>query len=190
MKLHLSCTDAFDTPVWQCLRCRWQLRERGGVSWFADQISGADEGFDPARYAELATVEEGSFRFQARNQMIRWFPQRYLPAAASYLELGWATGFVLQMLSRHLVGWKISATEPRGEGIEFARHGVGPTVHFNKMDVRHIPFPGELDVVGAFDVMMKCRGSIRSSCDSPRVRGRRSCGPSRRSAPTNATACI
>lgn len=157
MKICLSCAKPFEAPDWKCPRCNWQPRNRNGVTYFADHINVADDGFDPAWYAELAALEEGNFWFQARNRLINWIAQHRLPADGSYLELGCGTGFVLQMLTHRFPGWKVSATEAHHEGIAFARQRVGPTVRFYQMDARHIPFRSEFDIVGAFDVIEHIR---------------------------------
>lgn len=126
---------------------------REGREHFANHIDGANESYDPAWYAELATLEEGNFWFVSRNRLIAWIAHRYLPQDADYLELGCGTGFVLKMLRKEFPRWRITAAEAHAEGLRFASDRAGPGVAFQQMDARAIPYRDAFDMVGAFDVI-------------------------------------
>lgn len=153
MKICLSCSSPIQEKFWHCAKCSWSPAIDCGVIQFAPHICGASESYDPVWYEELAGLEAGNFWFVARNRLIRWLAERYLPANGSYLEVGCGTGFVLQMLHKTFSEWRIYATEVQPEGIEFAQKRVPSDVNFFQMDACHIPFRDEFSVIGAFDVI-------------------------------------
>ena len=153
MRICLACRKEIDDANWECSSCDWKPVVWEGIPLFAEHIAGADEGYDPQWYAELARLEEGNFWFSARNRLICWIAERYLASDANYLEIGCGTGFVLRMLHQHFPKWRIYATEAHAEGLIFARQRVGNDVLFGQMDARAIPFRDEFDVIGAFDVI-------------------------------------
>jgi SAM-dependent methyltransferase len=126
---------------------------RDGQEHFAAHIAGVNESYDPAWYSALAELEERNFWFVARNRLIGWVAQRYLPQDADYLELGCGTGFVLKMMRRTFPGWRITATEAHAEGLKFAAARAGSSVSFQQMDAQAIPYRDAFDVIGAFDVI-------------------------------------
>jgi SAM-dependent methyltransferase len=162
MRICLACSAEIPDDNWLCPRCGWTPAQSGGVHLFAPQISGATEGFDPAWYAELASLESRSFWFVARNRLIRWLARRHAPRRGKYLELGCGTGFVLEMIREAFPDWRVYATEAQPEGIEFARRRVAGDVTFFQLDACAIPFRSEFDVVGAFDVIEHIRDDERA----------------------------
>lgn len=153
MKICLSCKKPIIGNKWGCNFCGWSPAKRGDIYRFAEHIAGADDGYDPQWYEELATLEGDNFWFGARNRLIAWIAKRHLPSHAKYMEIGCGTGFVLQMLQNEFPCWQIQATEAHVEGLAFARSRVGPDVILSQMDAQAIPFRDEFDVIGAFDVI-------------------------------------
>ena len=153
MKRCLKCSTLSEGAEWRCPQCGWVPSQRRGRVHFASEISGANESYDPAWYAELASLEARNFWFRSRNRAISWLAHRYLPRTANYLEIGCGTGYVLQMLQREFPEWKVTATEAHSEGLEFAAGRVGDSATLYQVDARAIPFREEFDVVGAFDVI-------------------------------------
>lgn len=162
MKICLKCDTEVKPSEWACEKCGWTPDCRDGVVQFAPHISGAGEGYDPAWYAELASLEANNFWFVARNQLLKWLAKRHLPRTGNYLEVGCGTGFVLQMMSGTFPDWKVCATEAQPEGIEFAKERVSSNVTFFQMDACAIPFRQEFDVVGAFDVIEHIRDDVKA----------------------------
>jgi 2-polyprenyl-3-methyl-5-hydroxy-6-metoxy-1,4-benzoquinol methylase len=108
-------------------------------------------GYDPDRYEAIARSEASSFWFQARNQVIAWALQRDFPQARSLLEIGCGTGVVLGGLARAAPQLELTGTDIHPEALAIARTRSDAALH--QMDARHIPYAGEFDVVGAFDVI-------------------------------------
>ena len=109
-------------------------------------------GYDPALFRSLVSVEADSFWFRARNRLISSTIRAHFPDAASLLEVGCGTGFVLAGLRRDFPSVRLVGLELLGEGIEVARSRV-PDAEFVQLDARELPFDGEFDVVGSFDVL-------------------------------------
>jgi SAM-dependent methyltransferase len=109
-------------------------------------------GYDPALFDALAGVEADSFWFRARNRLIVSTLRAHFPDAASLLEVGCGTGFVLAGLRRAFPSMRLVGSELHEEGLEVARARV-PDAELVQLDVLQMPFAEEFDVVGAFDVL-------------------------------------
>jgi SAM-dependent methyltransferase len=110
-----------------------------------------EEGFDPAAFETLAGLEERHFWFWARNRLICSEIQRDFPDARSMLEVGCGTGFVLRGIAACRPDLSLTGTDLYADGLEFARRRVDARIE--QMDARSIPFEGEFDLIGAFDVI-------------------------------------
>jgi SAM-dependent methyltransferase len=115
-------------------------------------VASASEGFDAALFERLAAAEPGSFWFRARNRLIVSSVRRHFPDAASLLEIGCGTGFVLEGLRAAFPRLRLVGSELYGEGLEYARRRL-PGVEVLRLDARELPFEDAFDVVGAFDVL-------------------------------------
>jgi len=124
----------------------------GNVLAFAPELAGQTTGFRPEHFDELAKFEDGNFWFLARNKLIVRALHRYAPDARRMLEIGCGTGFVLRAIARAFPGCVLSGTEVLAAGLAFAAQRV-PGAELFQMDARSIPYDGEFDVVGAFDVL-------------------------------------
>jgi SAM-dependent methyltransferase len=150
VKVCLACSARFDTPGWTCPEC--------GVSppthpypRFCDDTVG-DEGFPGWSFERLEQLEESSFWFRARNELIAWALAKHFPHARSFLEVGCGTGFVLNGLHELLPELRVTGAEPWREGLDVARRRL-PDVELLQLDARRLPFDAEFDVAGAFDVL-------------------------------------
>jgi SAM-dependent methyltransferase len=119
---------------------------------FAPELAENNEGFSPESFAHLARVEAGNFWFRARNRLILWALRRYFPHARSFLEIGCGTGFVLSAVVREPGLKRFNGSDIYTEALPYAQRRL-PGVELFQMDARRIPFDGEFDVIGAFDVL-------------------------------------
>jgi SAM-dependent methyltransferase len=110
------------------------------------------QGFKAEFFGALAKVEPGHFWFEARNQLIIAMLRRYFPRAATFLEIGCGTGFVLRGIRQAIPRLTIAGSEIFSEGLAYAQKRL-PDVGFFQMDARSIPYSSALDVIGAFDVL-------------------------------------
>lgn len=151
MRLCAACDHAFASDGWRCPACGHEPVAVAGFPAFAPEV-GADEGFNPAVFAELARLEAGNFWFRARNKLIVWALRQYFPEARGMLEIGCGTGYVLAGVAAAHPLLDLAGSEIHSAGLAHAAARV-PGTRLMQMDARHIPFVDEFDVVGAFDVL-------------------------------------
>lgn len=109
--------------------------------------------FKEASHEALVELEGGSFWFRARNRLLIWVMEAYVRRDdARYLELGCGTGFVLAAIERRFPGWSIVGSEALTSGLDRARARVA-RAELRQLDARDLPYEGEFDVVGAYDVL-------------------------------------
>ena len=152
MRRCLRCNAGFSGNAWCCPQCGFDPPQIGGYPAFAPEQARGASGYDPAQFAELARLEAGNFWFRARNRLIAWAIGRYFPGARNLLEVGCGTGFVLAGIAAAFPALKLAASEAASAGLAFAA-ARAPGASLMQMDARRIPFRGEFDVVGAFDVI-------------------------------------
>ena len=152
MKRCLRCFTRFESDGWCCPSCGHDPPTNGRTVLFAPEAEGSADGFDPASFEHLPGIEERSFWFRSRNELIVWALRRYAPSAQSLLELGCGTGFVLAGILRAFPYLELAGAELFQGGLAMAEARV-PGAAFYQMDARAIPFAEEFDVIGAFDVI-------------------------------------
>jgi SAM-dependent methyltransferase len=150
VKRCLQCRRAFDSPSWTCPSCRFAPPMSGEIPCFASPLG--NDGFDRAAFDRLAELEHGSFWFRSRSRLLLWTLTHYFPHARSFLEVGCGTGYVLASVHRALPQVRVVGGELHRRGLDYAAQRV-PGVELVQIDARKIPFDGEFDVVGAFDVL-------------------------------------
>jgi SAM-dependent methyltransferase len=126
---------------------------REGVPLYAPELADGGGGFDAALFAELASREAGHFWFRNRNRLILGALRRHGPAVASFLEIGCGTGFVLAAVVDALPRARVAGSEVFVAGLRHAARRLPPRVELMQMDARRIPFSGEFDAIGTFDVL-------------------------------------
>jgi SAM-dependent methyltransferase len=152
LRLCLECGAGYEGSGWRCTQCGFEPQLVSGFPAFAPELAFAEAGYDPAHFSELAGLEERNFWFRARNRLIVWALGRYFPGARRFLEAGCGTGFVLSGVAAAFPALRITGSEVAAEGLGFSARRV-PAARLLQMDARRIPFRGEFDVVGAFDVI-------------------------------------
>lgn len=108
--------------------------------------------FDPAKFRELAALEDANFWFQARNELILWGLGSYFPGMRRFAEIGCGTGFVLRAVEDTFPQAQLLGTELFVEGLEFASQRCR-RAKLVQLDARRTPYRDEFDVIGAFDVL-------------------------------------
>lgn len=152
MRACLRCGAAHQAESWQCPACGYEPPRIGGFPAFAPELARAQSGYDAAHYPELARLEAGNFWFRARNRLIVWALARHFPRAERILEVGCGTGYVLSGIARAFPAVELTGSEVEADGLAHAARRV-PRARLIQMDARSIPFRGEFDVAGAFDVI-------------------------------------
>ncbi|MHB8658456.1 MAG: class I SAM-dependent methyltransferase [Solirubrobacteraceae bacterium] len=150
MKRCVDCGSAFAGEGWNCPFCGFRPRSQEGILQFSEPAG--NDGFDPAAYDVLAELEERSFWFRARNELINWALWHHFPSAQSMLEVGCGTGYVLRGLRAAAPRLRLTGGELHLRGLAHAVRSLSDVDLF-QFDARRIPFTEAFDVVGAFDVL-------------------------------------
>jgi SAM-dependent methyltransferase len=100
----------------------------------------------------LGELEDSSFWFRARNQLIASMIQRHFPDARSFLDVGCGSGYVLASLQTRFPRLRLMGVEQSAEGLAVARRRL-PDLELAQGDARALGHEGEFDVVGSFDVL-------------------------------------
>jgi SAM-dependent methyltransferase len=152
VKLCPACERPHDAEDWRCPGCGVEPPRVDGIRTFAPDVAEKDGGFDPEAFAILAALEHDSFWFRGRNRLIAWALRHHFPSAASFLEVGCGTGYVLEGLREAAPRMTLAGAELFTEALTFARMRV-PDVELYQLDARRLPFAEEWDVIGVFDVL-------------------------------------
>jgi SAM-dependent methyltransferase len=152
MKVCLKCRHSFQSDFWECRRCGWKPDSIDGLTSFVVHNEHSDQGFDTDHFPKLYAIEKKHFWFKSRNRIIIWAFKRFFPKAATFIEVGCGTGFVLHAIKTAMPQLKVSGSELFIEGLVFAKQRVPHSTLF-QMNAENIPFVDEFGVLGAFDVL-------------------------------------
>jgi SAM-dependent methyltransferase len=153
MKKCLKCNSLIDQSGFTCPECGHTFSIVHGIKSFAPDFCMGDPGFHPEAFEKLFAAEADNFWFRSRNQLILWAMNKFFPNAATMLEIGCGTGYVLSGIAQHRPAMALSGSEIFSEGLRFAKGRIRREVNLYQMDARAIPFENEFDLVGAFDVL-------------------------------------
>ena len=152
MKRCPACDRCFEGKTWRCPQCDYAPQELDGILRFIDRADADPQGFDPQSFAWLAELEEHSFWFRSRNRLIVNSLRDAFPEATSILEIGCGTGYVMNGINSGLPSLDLTGADLYVEGLRYAHRRV-PSAQFLQCDATSLPFDGEFDVAGAFDVL-------------------------------------
>lgn len=152
MKRCLACSTCYSSFLMDCASCGFSPSLVNGFRAYAPELAHVGGGFEPSHFSQLAQLEENSFWFQARNQLILWALEKYCQDFKSLLEIGCGTAYVLSGISKKFPQRILHGSEIFIAGLDFAIKRL-PSINLMQMDARNIPFEEEFDVIGAFDVL-------------------------------------
>lgn len=173
MKRCLACDSRFEADAWTCPSCGHGPASRDGFLAFAPESADGTGEDAEYEYHALAAGEDAHFWFRGRTALLVWAVRRYFPGADSMLEIGCGAGGVGRAIRSTFPRMRLTATELLVRGLEFARRRL-PDAQLLQMDAHRIPFDGEFDVIGAFDVIEHIdddRGVLRAMHDAVKPGG-------------------
>lgn len=146
------CRSTHHGPDWRCPGCGFEPPLAGAVPLLAPALAGGSGEDAEYQHDELAAAETKHFWFVARKQLIAEMVRRHFPSAASMLDVGCGTGGVADFIRAAMPGMTVVAGDVLINGLQIAKR-LRPAVDFVQFDIRDLPYQGEFDVVGAFDVI-------------------------------------
>jgi SAM-dependent methyltransferase len=152
MKRCSSCGSVHDSVTFTCPVCEHSPEEVDGFLAFSPDLAHTGGGYDPDLFAQLAPLEEGSFWFRSRNDLILWALRQHSPTLTSFLEIGCGTGYVLSGVEAEFPRATLLGSEVFVDALPYAAARVR-AAELVQMDARDIPLRAEVDVIGAFDVL-------------------------------------
>jgi SAM-dependent methyltransferase len=109
-------------------------------------------GYDARHFEKLARVEDRHFWFASRNRTLSTVLRDFaLGDKPRVLEIGTGTGNTLRVLERAFPRATLVGVDLFDEGFSFARRRT--RAHLVRANIAQLPFRGEFDLVGAFDVL-------------------------------------
>ena len=152
MKICVKCGCEIARTRWHCDACGWMPQSREGFVLLAPELLTRDDFYPETAHDQLIAVEDQSFWFLNRNDLICEMITKYFPNAGSMMEIGCGNGFVLAGLAEKRPEMELFGAEAFLSGLKHAKKRL-PDREFAQMDARKIPFVEEFDLVGAFDVI-------------------------------------
>lgn len=123
-----------------------------GIKCYAPSLAKENDGFSSESFSKLYELEQSSFWFRSRNNLIQYFFRKHIGARkADVCEIGCGTGFVLRGLTA-IKNLRLSGSEIYMEGLKYAQQRL-PQIEFFQADATNLPFKDKYDVIGAFDVL-------------------------------------
>ena len=157
MKRCLNCEHRFSAATWTCGACGHAPEHDGAFPIFAPDLARAIGGYENTLFDTHGGAQaEQSFWTSARAALIVWAVSAYAPGAARFLEIGCGTGGVLARLERAFPSLSLVGAEALVAGLHAAAARLSRT-ELMQFDATRIPFAGEFDAVGAFDVIEHIR---------------------------------
>lgn len=158
-----------------CPACGWAAPAApGGYLDLVPTGGAADGAFAAHDCDRLASTEDQSFWFRARNRLLLRAVEAEFPAASSLLEVGCGTGYVLAgFAGRPRPRLRLAGCDLSEAGLARARDRL-PDALLLRADACDLPFDAEFDVVGAFDVLEHVpddRGALAALARAARVGG-------------------
>lgn len=169
MKRCLQCDSRFVADAWTCPSCAHAPGYDGAIPIFAPELARAIGGYADALFETHGGQQaEQSFWTAARAALIVWAVRTYAPAPQRFLEIGCGTGGVLARLETAFPALSLVGAEALVSGLHAAASRLSRT-ELMQFDASRIPFAGEFDAVGAFDVIEHIKADdhvLRSMTDS------------------------
>ena len=108
--------------------------------------------FPTEAFSQLFEAEEKHWWFVARNRIIIWAIDAFVPPFNKFLEIGCGTGFVLKAVNQKFPQAELSGAEFYEQGLISAKERV-PHAKFRQLDAQLLDDVEMYDGVSTFDVL-------------------------------------
>lgn len=152
MRECIECSNILGGNDWFCHACGFSPFYRDGIACLSPEMLQHNDGYNEALFAEYDRIVRTHFWFTGRLKLIIDTMRVYCPAPTTMLEIGCASGYVLEGIRNSFAGIKLLGTEPSIIPLKTAANRLSG-ISFIQMDGRCIPFIEEFDLIGAFDVL-------------------------------------
>lgn len=152
MRVCLQCTSKLSDKKWICPTCGWHPYFIDSLPLLAPSLTSGFPDYPPDAHKRRVHLEAKSFWFFYRNQLINHALDFFFQKRQSFLEIGCGTGFVLSGIAQFFPEIELFGAEAYPSALKFAKERV-EKAEFAQMDIHHLPFIDEFDVIGVFDVL-------------------------------------
>ena len=152
MHVCTACEASFAGGAWTCPSCGFSPVFLEGIPAFAPELAAGHLADAAYLHEALATADEEHFWFVARHRLVTWALGRYFPEARTFCDFGCGSGGVLAAIHDSNPHLTLTAADALADALKRARQRV-PVAEFFQLDLHHLPFAAEFDVVGLFDVI-------------------------------------
>lgn len=128
------------------------MKNIDGFDCYSPELAMKNDGFDPGSVELLFKVENKSFWFVNRNEIITHLLKKY-DVKANFLEVGCGSAYVINHLSLNIQNVKFTGSEIYLEGLKLAKKRVNNTVDLIQLDALDLNLPFKYGGIGAFDVI-------------------------------------
>src|ERR1044072_2835484 len=124
-----------------------------GIKCYAPELARNNEFFPEEYMHHLYKIENEHFWYRSRNRVIKGLFKKFIGSknVSKIMEIGCGNGFILKGLSQ-FKNYHLSGADIHIEGLKYSRERL-PGVEFIQVDATRLPFEGEFDAIGAFDVI-------------------------------------
>ncbi len=124
-----------------------------GIPSYAPERSGGGGEYPVDAFRKLVKAELSHPWFLMRAKVLSYLWNRFMkPQKGRFLEIGCGTGGVLYSFSREFPEWELWGGELHVDGLKHAQQRL-PGSRFIQLDASQMPFAGEFDGLGLFDVI-------------------------------------
>lgn len=152
LKRCVKCGHTFEREDYVCEKCGFSPRKQGECYLFAPDLAASNDGFEPGLFSQIESSIKSNYWERAREAFFPWALGTLFPKASSFLEIGCATGKILQAMHMAHPDLLLAGGEIYADGLQTVA-GKVPNASVFQFDARHMPFEKEYDVIGAFDVL-------------------------------------
>jgi SAM-dependent methyltransferase len=126
--------------------------EIDGFKCYSPDLATQNDGFNANSFEMLFKVEDKSFWFTNRNNVIQELLKKF-PTKKNFLEIGCGSAFVINHLNKKYPELDFTGSEIYIQGLKLARSRVSSEVSLIQFDATTIDFNAEFGGIGAFDVI-------------------------------------